>query len=123
MVCRPLFLSSAARKFSTLQPNSRNFKIILFSFFVIVWRFRRLRRVIGLAWRCTAVPDSCFFLLRGLVRRVKGGKNAEKFIIGMSKNWLGRLVVDRSEVKRLKLNRLVSSPLSGNVVPGERSII
>ena len=122
-MCRPLFLSSAARKFSTPQPNLRNFKIILFSFFVVVWRFRRLRRVVGLAWRCTAVPDSCFFLLRGLVRRVKGGKNTEGFIIGMFKNWLGRLVINRSEVKRLKLNRLVNSPLNSNVVPEKRFII
>ena len=123
MVCRPLFLSSAARKFSTSQPNLRNFKIILFSFFVIVWRFRRLRRIVRLAWRCTAVLNSCFFLLRGLVRRVKGGKNAEKFIIGMSKNWLSRLVVNRSKVKRLKLNRLVNSLLNSNVVPEKRFII
>ena len=88
-----------------------------------MWRFRRLRRVVGLAWRCTAVLNSCFFLLRGLVRRVKGGKNTKKFIIGMSKNWLGRLVVNRSKVKRLELNRLVSSPLSSNMVPEERFII
>ena len=69
------------------------------------------------------MPDSCFFLLRGLVRRVKNSKNAKKFIIGISKNWLGRLVINRSEVERLKLNRLVSSLLSSNVMPKKRFII
>ena len=41
----------------------------------------------------------------------------------MFKNWLGRLVINRSEVKKLKLNRLVSSLLSSNVVPKKRFII